>query len=103
MKSEVAFVVESANGPALLVDGASRILRASLADVRTFGLTLEGAFPLLSAVWAPENGVTAEQFLSQWERAPSATMRLKFQTKGGGVATYTTALCALTKIGRAHV
>ncbi len=97
MKSEVAFVLENANWPALLVDGASTILRANPAAVRTFGLTLEGASPLLSAVWSPENGVTAEQFLSQWERAPTATMPLKFMVKGGGAATYSTALCSFTK------
>lgn len=97
MKSEVTFVLENANWPALLVDGASTILRANPAAVRAFGLTLEGASPLLSAVWSPENGVTAEQFLSQWERAPATTMPLKFRIKGGGVATYSTALCAFTK------
>lgn len=97
MKSEVAFVLENANWPALLVDGASTILRANPAAVRAFGLTLVGASPLLSAVWSQENGVSAEQFLSQWERAPSTTMPLKFLVKGGGAATYSTALCAFTK------
>ena len=58
------FLLENASWPALLVDAASTILRANQAAVKLFGSTLEGGSPLLSAVWAAENGITAEQFLA---------------------------------------
>src|SRR6266566_8271789 len=96
MKPEVMFLLENANWPALLVDGASTILRANQAAVKLFGSTLEGGFPLLSAVWAAENGITAEQFLAQWERSPTPAMALKFRVKGGGVATQATSICSST-------
>jgi two-component system cell cycle sensor histidine kinase/response regulator CckA len=96
MKPEVTFLLENANWPALLVDAASTILRANQAAVKLFGLTLEGASPLLSAIWAPENGINAELFLAQWERSPTPAMPLKFRIKGGGVATYATSICSST-------
>jgi signal transduction histidine kinase len=96
MKPEVTFLLENANWPALLVDGASTILRANQAAVKLFGSTLEGGTPLLSAIWAAENGITAEQFLAQWERSPTAAMALKFRVKGGAVATQATSICSST-------
>ncbi len=96
MKPEVMFLLENANWPALLVDAGSTILRANQAAVKLFGSTLEGGSPLLSAVWAAENGITAEQFLAQWERSPTPAMALKFRVKGGSVATQATSICSST-------
>jgi two-component system cell cycle sensor histidine kinase/response regulator CckA len=96
MKPEATFLLENANWPALLVDAASTILRANQAAVKLFGSTLEGASPLLAAVWATENGITAEQFLAQWERSPTPALALKFRVKGGGVATHALSICSCT-------
>ncbi|MCL4786336.1 MAG: response regulator [Verrucomicrobia bacterium] len=97
MKFDAAFVLENANWPALLVDAASTILRANQAAVKTFGPALEGATPLLSAIWSPENGGTAEQFLAQWERAPASPATLRFRVKGGGMASFSTSICSFAK------
>ncbi len=94
MKSEAVFALEHAGWPALLVDDGSTILRANQAAVKLFGPALEGASPLLSAIWSPENGVTAEQFLARWERSPTTTVALKFRVKGGGMTSHLVAICA---------
>jgi two-component system, cell cycle sensor histidine kinase and response regulator CckA len=102
MKSDLVFGLENAVWPALLVDGGGRILRTNEAAVKVFGPALEGDHPSLSAIWSPENGVAAEQFISQWERSPSAAISLKYRVKGGGVASYLTAICAHTAAGQKH-
>ena len=94
MKPEVAFLLESASWPALLVDAASTVLRVNQAADKVFGPALAGESPLLSTIWSPENGVTADHFLAQWERSPSPTVSLKFLVRGGGTAAYTTSICA---------
>ena len=94
MKSDLVLVLESAGWPALLVDGGGRILHANETAVKAFGPALEGGQPLLSAIWSPENGAPADQFLLQWERSPTPGLLLKYRVKGGGVTTYFTAICA---------
>jgi two-component system cell cycle sensor histidine kinase/response regulator CckA len=102
MKPEVVFAVENAGWPALLVDGASTICRANAAAAKLFGPALEGASPLLSAIWAAENGRTAEQFLAQWERSPAALAPLKFRGKGGNSLALTAAICVWSKDGQKY-
>lgn len=113
MKSDIVFVLENANWPALLVDAASTILRANQAALNAFGPALDPALrrsasnptaegaqsagPLLSAIWSPENGRTAEQFLAQWERSPFPPTALRFHVQGGGMATFATSICSFTK------
>ena len=97
MKSDVVFALENAGWPALLVDGSGTILRATQAAVKIFGSVLEGAAPRLSALWPPENGVTAEQFLMHWERSLATSVPLKFRVKGGIVSTFTVAVCSFSK------
>jgi two-component system cell cycle sensor histidine kinase/response regulator CckA len=97
MKSDVVFALENAGWPALLVDGAGTIVRATQAAVKVFGPVLEGAAPRLSALWSPENGVTAEQFLAQWERSPTATTTAKFRVRGGGVNAFTVSVCSVNR------
>lgn len=98
MKSEAVFALENAGWAALLVDGASTtILRANQAAVKAFGTTLEGQAPLLSAIWSPENGTSAQEFLAHWDHSPTSTISLKFRVKGGAVATFVTSICAYIK------
>jgi signal transduction histidine kinase len=100
MKSELAFPLENAGWPALLVDGAGAVCHANQAALRLFGAALAGDSPRLAAVWAPENSSVADQFLAQWERSAAPTVPLKFRGKGGQVVGYLTSICALTQDGR---
>src|ERR1035441_6789373 len=99
MKSDVAFALENAGWPALLVDGAGTICGASPAAKGLFGTALDGESPRLAAVWSPENSSTADELLAQWERSAAPTLLLKFQGKGGRAVGYLTSICALTKDG----
>src|SRR5664279_5117367 len=102
MKSDVAFALENAGWPALLVDGAGVLCGASPAAKSLFGAALAGESPLLSAVWAPENTTTADHFLAQWERSAVPTLLLKFRGRDGRAAGYLTSICALTTDGRKY-
>jgi len=102
MKSDVAFGLESAGWPALVVDGASTICRANPAALSLFGAALAGESPRLAAVWAPDNSSTADQFLAQWQRSAAPTVPLKFQSQGGQPVCYLTSICAFTKDGQKY-
>lgn len=102
MKFDVVFALDNAGWPALLLDGAGTIMRASHAAVRVFGSVLEGAAPRLSALWPPESNATAEQFLAQWERSPTPMLSLRFRVKGGTVGTFPVSLCSFTKDGQKY-
>jgi hypothetical protein len=62
MKSDVAFGLENAGWPALMVDAAGAICRANPAAAELFGAAVTGDSPRLSTVWSPENTSAAEQF-----------------------------------------
>lgn len=97
MKPDLAFILENAAWPALLVDSSGTILRANAAAARTFGHVLEGEAPRLSAIWRPENPQPPEQFLAQWGRSSGGAAALKFFVKGGAAAEFSVALCAFNK------
>src|SRR5512137_636197 len=99
MKSDVAFALENAGWPALLVDGAGTICHANAAAIGVFGAALGGESSGLSVVWAPENSSTVDQFLSQWERSAAPPVPLKFRGKDGHALSYLTSVCAYTKDG----
>jgi|CZKM01.1.fsa_nt_gi signal transduction histidine kinase len=103
MKSDVAFALESAGWPALLVDGASIICRANPAAMSLFGAALSGEAPRLAAVWSPDNSSAPEQFLAQWERSSAPTLLLKFRCKSGEAVGYLTSVCAFTKDGQKYL
>jgi signal transduction histidine kinase len=100
MKSDAVFGLEHANWPVLLVDHTSTICRANPSAVKLFGATLEGTSPQLAVIWAPGNHCPAEQFAAQWERAPAATLTLKYRVKGGAVSACPTSICAFDRDGR---
>src|SRR5690606_3754793 len=87
----------NAGWPALLVNDACTILRSNQAARKLFGPALDGAAPLLGALWAVENGPNAEQFLAQWERSPAATVSLKFRVKGGCISSFSVSICSFQK------
>ena len=102
MKSELAFALENAAWPALLVDDAGTLCGVSSAAKSLFGAALAGKDPLLAAIWAAENTTTADQFLPQWERSAVPTLLLKFRGKDGRAVDYLTSICALTNDGRKY-
>src|SRR5690348_8463205 len=100
MKSSVAFQLENAGWPALLLDGAMTICRANPAALRLFGPGLEAGTALLSAIWSPENTITPEQFFAQWERSPGPTATLKFRSKGGATGAWLSSICSFSREGQ---
>ena len=96
MKPEIPFGLESAAWPALLVSASGAVLRSNAAAASLFGAALDGDAPQLSAIWPAENGGTPEQFITNWERSPQATVALKFRAKGGVVSLRPVSVCAFT-------
>jgi two-component system, cell cycle sensor histidine kinase and response regulator CckA len=103
MKSDVAFALEGAGWPALLVDSASIICRANSAAMSLFGPAVAGESPRLAAIWAPENSSAPDQFLAQWERTAVPTLLLKFRNKAGQAVSYLTSVCAFVKDGQKYL
>ncbi|HTL17220.1 MAG TPA: ATP-binding protein, partial [Patescibacteria group bacterium] len=97
MKSSAVFQLDNAGWPALLLDGATTICRANSAAIRLFGPTLEGATPLLAAIWSPENSSAPEPFFAQWERSPAPAVLLKLRGKGGNTLVSSAAICSFIK------
>ena len=102
MKSDVAFGLESAAWPALLVEAAGTACCGNPAARKLFGPALEGDAPRLSAIWSPENSGTPESFLAQWEKSPLPTVTLKFLGPGGSTLACPTCICPLVKDGQKH-
>ena len=102
MKPDVAFALENAGWPALLVNAAGAICRVNSAAANVLGAALGGELPHLSVIWAPENSSAADQFLAQWERSAAPAVLLKFRVKGGQAVSYLTSICAFTKDGQKY-
>ena len=94
MKPEIVFGLESAAWPALLVNAGCVVLRANAAATGTFGTALAGETPLLSAIWSPENGGTAEDFFARWGSSAKLNMDLKLRVANGATMKFTAAVCA---------
>src|SRR5436190_5587269 len=97
IKSDVVFMLENAGWLAMLVDSGGTIIRANQAAVKVFGSVLESGASKLSAIWTPENGITPEQFIAQWERSPTATAQLRFFIRGGTASRFSVSVCAFNK------
>ncbi len=104
MKSDVVFALDTAGWPALLVDGSGTIHHANPAAVQLFGAALESQSPRLSAIWAPQNTLTAEQFLATTQPSSPPIAQLRFRDRAGNISLYTAA-CAttLTDDGQKHL
>jgi signal transduction histidine kinase len=99
-KSDVVFMLENAGWLAMLVDSGGTIIRANQAAVKVFGSVLESGAPKLSAIWTPENGITPEGFIAQWERSPTSTAQLRFYIRGGAASRFSVSVCAFHKDGQ---
>jgi two-component system cell cycle sensor histidine kinase/response regulator CckA len=100
MKSEIAFGLENAGWPALLVNATGVIVHANPAALKLFGAALDGPAPKLSALWSPENSRTAEQFLTHWEQSPVSNVSLKFKGQDGRTIGYLVAICSSAEDAR---
>jgi len=100
MKPEIIFGLESAAWPSLLVDGNGVIMRANSSASATFGAVLSGEAALLSAIWPPENGMTAVDFLTRWDRSPVPVVNLKFRAPNGPMFACTVSICTFAKDNR---
>jgi signal transduction histidine kinase/CheY-like chemotaxis protein len=93
MKSDVVFALEHAAWPALLVDSAGTVYRASEGAMKAFGLPFDRGGTLLNEIWAPENTMLAPEFLARWERSPSVPVPLKLRAKGGATMNCSAHIC----------
>jgi len=92
--------LENAAWPVLLLDAAGTVLRANEAAVKLLGPAVEAGGAKLSAVWAPDNHLSAEKFLAQWERAPGAMVALRLKGRGGVVLQQNAWVCASVREGQ---
>ena len=99
MKPEVVFGLENAVWPAVLVNASGAVSLTNAAGKNVFGPALSGDAANLAAVWAPENGGSATDFLARWEQSPSASGILKFRT-ARGVMPFLTSVCQFNHDGK---
>src|SRR5208282_1829018 len=97
MKPEIIFGLESAAWPAMLVNASCVVLRANAAATTTFSAALVGDAPSLSLIWAPDNGVTPEEFFARWEQSPKVGSELKLRVTGGTILKFNVVVCAFTR------
>jgi signal transduction histidine kinase len=90
MKPEFVFCLENASWPALLVDETTTIRKASAGAKSLFGGNLDSEPRLAGSIWAKENEVTAEQFISRLQRQPTQSADLKLRQKDGTIGSFHT-------------
>ena len=100
MKPEVVFGLENAVWPAVLVNTGGVVSLTNAAAKNVFGIALNGDAANLAAVWAPENGGSATDFLARWEQSPAASGILKFKTAAGTVTPFLTTVCQFNHDGK---
>src|SRR5262245_54425760 len=102
MKSDATFQLESAAWPAFLVEAGGTIRHANQAAIQLFGARLEGEASSLAALWAQPNE-TVEHFLSRCERSAASVVSVRYNGKGGRVATFATYICALRDLQKRYL
>jgi two-component system cell cycle sensor histidine kinase/response regulator CckA len=100
MKPEVVFGLENAAWPAVLVSAGGAVSLTNAAAKNVFGPALNGDAANLAAVWAPENGGSAADFLARWEQSPAVSGILKFKTARGAATPFLTSICQFTSDGK---
>jgi two-component system, cell cycle sensor histidine kinase and response regulator CckA len=93
MKSEVAFDVENAAWPALLVDASGEVLLANTAAKNIFGAALKMEPAPLASLWSSENSGAAVDFLALWRESQPMVTILKFRVASGQAVSFPTAIC----------
>lgn len=90
MKTDYLLLLETANWPALLVDGSGRIRNANERAAAVFGKVVHGEAPELSSIWASTNESSSDQFVAELSRKPTSRANINYQVKGGGTSDYLT-------------
>ena len=103
MKSEAVFGLDTASWPALLVDGAGVVRHANPAAKRLFAPALDADAPRLSAIWATQNALTAEQFIATCEPSSAHQTVIKFRDHAGQIVPYLVPACAFNDAGEKEV
>lgn len=99
MKPDVVLGLESAAWPILLVSADGAILLANPAATKLFEAVLTTRPAQLSALWAPENGGVAVDFLKLWRQSPKSAVELKFRAGDGTPAKFLTAISCFEEDG----
>jgi signal transduction histidine kinase len=99
MKPEVVFGLENAAWPCLLVNPAGAVMIANPASKSVFGAVLNATPAQLADIWSPENGGGVVEFISLWQKSPTAMAVLKFKTAGGAAASFSTAISSFQNNG----
>jgi len=99
MKPDFTFALEQAGWPAFLVDQSGTIRKANEAAVLVLGPALEGDPALSASIWSPENGLTAEEYVTRLERGSPPVTVLRFKVKGGGTHSFHTFICPAHREG----
>lgn len=81
----------------MLVNASCVVLRANAAATTMFSAALVGDSPSLSLIWAPDNGVTPEEFFTRWEQSPQVVSELKLRVTGGTIVKFSVVVCAFTR------
>jgi len=92
-RSNSDFALEYAAWPTLVVDDTGIIRLANPAAQRLFGSLIDSPSSQLSAIWAPENTGTAQEFLRDWQRSPATSAALQFRSEAGVVGAFLTSVC----------
>ncbi len=99
MKSDVAFGLDGAAWPALVVDGTGVIRQANPAASHALGGHLASGSAALASFWLAENDVTPAQFLSQSEHVPNPKAALKLMGDGGVSLSFQASVCPIFNAG----
>lgn len=83
----------------MLIDGGGTICGANGPAVKLFGASIDTASVKLSAIWSPENPVSADRFLAQ-EPSASQVVSVKFKVKEGGTFRCLASLCGALRGGQ---
>ena len=90
MKPDVAFGLEHAPWPALVVGDNGGVRLVNAAAKVFFGPALAGDTPQLEAIWPVDNGCAAADFFIIWESAPTVNTDLKFRAASGSLKNFST-------------
>jgi two-component system, cell cycle sensor histidine kinase and response regulator CckA len=88
MKSEGAFLFESAAWPVLVLNESGVIEFGNRAAATYLGPLVQSGDASVASIWASENELTWEAFWARVARFPGESRPLKFLTKGGTIVSF---------------
>ena len=85
--------VEAAGWPALVIDRAGLIQHANAAAAKVFGSLLEPAPVSLTRLWHPQNPVSPQVWLAQWDPSAALLRALKLRGPENQTLQFSAAIC----------